>query len=108
MRDEVFTGLVALLEERFQEIDSDITVALGDSNGEYAALKARLLELERQYPFIEQVVEGKGELCLTSGQHAGFAEYMRLTDEAENIERMNLYLTGHRDCLAYLKRIGLL
>lgn len=108
MKDEVFSGLVELLEERFQEMDSDITVALKDNDGEYATLKAQLAELERQYPFIEQVVEGKGELRLTAEQHARFAEYMRITDEAENIERMNLYLTGHRDCFAYLKRIGLL
>ncbi|GHV06508.1 hypothetical protein FACS1894217_05320 [Clostridia bacterium] len=108
MKNEVFSGLVALLEERFQEMDSDITVKLADSDMEYAALKARIDELERQFPFIEKVLEGKDELRLTSEQHAGFAEYMRVTNEAENIERMNLYLSGHRDCFAYLKRIGLL
>jgi biopolymer transport protein ExbD len=106
MKDEVFSGLVALPPERFQEMDSDITVKLADSDTEYAALKVRLDELERQLPFIEKVLEGKDELHLTAEQHAGFAEYMRVTNEAENIERMNLYLAGHRDCFAYLKRIG--
>ncbi|GHU83326.1 hypothetical protein FACS1894196_3030 [Clostridia bacterium] len=108
MKDEVFSGLVALLEERFHEMDSDITVKLADSDMEYVALKARIDELERKFPFIEKVLEGTGELRMTAEQHAGFAEYMQVMDEAENIERMNLYLTGHRDCFAYLKRIGLL
>jgi hypothetical protein len=108
MKEEVFLGLVALLEERFHEMDSGITVKLADSDTEYAALKARLDELERQFPFIEKVLEGKDELRLTAEQHAGFAEFMRVTNEAENIERMNLYMAGHRDCFAYLKRIGLL
>ncbi|GHU54098.1 hypothetical protein FACS1894132_08180 [Clostridia bacterium] len=108
MKDEVFSGLVALLEERFHEMDSDITVKLADSDMEYVALKARIDEQERKFPFIEKVLEGKDELRLTAEQHAGFAEYMRVTNEAENIERMNLYLSGHHDCFAYLKKIGLL
>lgn len=62
------TRLAALLEERFETMDSDITVALPERDEKYAAL----------------------------------VEYIRVTDEAENRERLNLYLAGHRDCFAYL------
>jgi hypothetical protein len=72
MKDNVFSALVEQLEDRFQEMDSDITVALLKSDSEYAALKKRLAELESQFPFMERALEGKGELRLTAEEHAGF------------------------------------
>ena len=108
MQDSVFAKLLAQLEERFLEMDSDITVALPERDEKYAALRARLSELERQHPFIESVLDGEGAVHLTAEEHAGLVEFVRTTDEAENRERLNLYLAGHRDCIAYLKRIGLM
>jgi len=108
MQDDIFLGLLDQLEEKFLEIDSDLTVVLPERNEEYAKLKARQEELERQYPFIESVLDGEGEVKLTEEEHAGLVEYMRVTDKAENRERLNLYYAGHRNCLAYLKNIGLI
>jgi dsDNA-binding SOS-regulon protein len=54
------------------------------------------------------VLDGEGAVRLTAEEHAGLVEHTRTTDEAENRERLNLYLAGHRDCFAYLKKIGLL
>jgi hypothetical protein len=71
-------------------------------------LQARLKKLERQFPFIESVLDGEGAVGLTAEEHSGLVDYIRTTDEVENRERLNLYLAGHRDCFAYLKRIGLL
>jgi hypothetical protein len=107
MQEDIFSGLVTQLEERFQEMDSDITTALLDSDEGYAALRRQLGALEQRFP-IEKWLEGAGALTLTVEEHAGLVEYMRVTDEAENRERLNLYYAGHRDCFAYLKRIGLL
>ena len=108
MQDNIFDGLLAQLEERFEEMDSEITVALPERDEKYAALRARLEELERRFPFIESVLDGEGAVRLSAEEHVGLVEYNRTTDEAENRERLNLYLTGHRDCFAYLKKIGLL
>ena len=108
MQENIFAGLLAQLEERFLEMDSEITVALPERDEKYAALWARLSELERLYPFIESVLDGEGAVRLTAEEHAGLVEFIRTTDEAENRERLNVYLAGHRDCFAYLKRIGLL
>ncbi len=108
MQENIFAGLLAQLEERFEEMDSEITVALPERDEKYAALRARLNELEREYAFIESVLDGEGTVHLTAEEHAELVEFIRTTDEAENRERMNLYLAGHRDCFAYLKRIGLL
>ena len=108
MQEGIFSGLLAQLEERFEEMDSEITVALTERDEKYAALRARLEELERRFPFIESVMDGEGVVGLTTEEHAWLVEYIRTTDEAENRERLNLYLAGHRDCFAYLKQIGLL
>jgi hypothetical protein len=108
MRDNIFAGLLAQLEERFEEMDSEITIDLPERDEKYAALRARLEELERQFPFIETVLDGAGVVRLSAEEHSGLVEHIRTTDEAENRERLNLYLAGHRDCFAYLKRIGLL
>jgi hypothetical protein len=108
MKDEIFSGLVAQLEDRFQEMDSDITTALLDSDAEFAAMRKRQTEIEARFPFIESVLEGKGELSLSAEEHAGLVEYLKVTNEMEDRERLNLYYAGHRDCFAYLKRIGVI
>jgi hypothetical protein len=108
MKQDIFSALLTQLEDSFLELDSNITTALPERDEQYAALKKRLADLERRYPFIESVLDGKGEVHLTAAEHAGLVEYLRATDDAENRERLNLYLAGHRDCFAYLKRIGLM
>ena len=105
---DIFFELLAMLEDRFIEIDSDITTALRESDAEYVALKKQLTDLERQFPFIESVLDGEGDVSLTAEEHAGLVEYNRKANDADNRERLNLYFAGHRDCFAYLKRIGLL
>ena len=57
MNDEIFTGLVAQLEDRFQEMDSGLSTALIETDAEYAALAERRKELEVRFPFIESMLE---------------------------------------------------
>ncbi|MDR2501896.1 MAG: hypothetical protein LBC78_01455 [Oscillospiraceae bacterium] len=51
---------------------------------------------------------GNGVVSLSADDHAVLMEYISVTFKAENTERLNLCLAGHRDCFGYLKRIGLL
>jgi len=108
MKDEVFSGMVAQLEDVFQEMDSDLTAALIDTDEEYAAMWKRMIELEEKFPCIESVVEGEGVVSLNAEQHTGLVEYLRIVNKMEDRERLNLYYAGHRDCFAYLKKIGLI
>lgn len=108
MKEEIFSGLVAHIEEDFQEMDSEITTALKETDEEYVALCKHQSELEQRFPFIESALEGKGALNLSAEEHTGLVEYLSVTNEMENRERLNLYYAGHRDCFAYLKKIGVI
>jgi hypothetical protein len=89
-------------------LESETACALRKSDEEYAALVNRKKELEERFPFIESVLEGAGAVSLSEDEHAGLAECTDVSFKMESIERQSLYLAGHRDCLAYLKRIGAL
>jgi hypothetical protein len=108
MKDEIFSRLVAHIEDDFQAMDSKITIALRYTNEEYIRLSRRQTELEKRFPFIESALEGEGALNLTAEEHAGLVEYLGVRDEMENLERLNLYYAGHRDGFAYLKKIGVI
>ena len=108
MKEEIFSGLIARIEEEFQAMDSEITTALKETDEEYAALNKRRTELEARFPFIESALEGESALNLSAEEHAGLVEYLSVTNEMENRERLNLYYAGHRDCFAYLKKIGVM
>jgi len=104
--DDMFTDITARIDDAFMEIDSEATEILRESDEEYAAMRGRMTELSAKFPFIETMVDGSGDRALTAEECAGLAEYLRLSHESENRERLNLYYLGHRDCFAYLKRIG--
>ena len=108
MKEEIFSGLVAHIDDDFQAMESDITTALKETDEEYAALSKQQSVLQHRFPFIESALEGNGALNLSAEEHAGLVEYLSVTNEMENRERLNLYYAGHRDCFAYLKKIGVI
>ena len=108
MNDEIFTGLVAQLEDRFQEMDSGLSTALLETDATYTEIAEHRKELGKRFPFIESVLEGTGAVSLNAEEHAGLVEYLEITNEMENRERLNLYYAGHRDCFAYLRKIGVI
>ena len=105
-RIEDFPGLIALLEEMFGEMCSNLHVAMRDRDKEFAQLVKRCGDLSGR--FIEVALEGTGPLSLSAEEHGQLVEYLRLKNEMEERERLNIYYAGHRDCVAYLGRIGLL
>jgi hypothetical protein len=95
-------------DDSFLELESGIVAALRKSDEGYAELRKRKKELEERFPFIESVLEGAGAVSLSEDEHAGLSEHTDVSFDMERIERRSLYLAGHRDCLAYLRRVGAL
>ena len=56
--------------------------------------------------FGKDILDDDGELHLTSKEHEAFLEYFRLCLAADVLEREHLYVRGHADGFAYLKKIG--
>lgn len=61
---------------------------------------------EEKYPFIQQVTEGSGAICLSSEEHEIVRKYMSTMFQKEMMERCQIYFRGHTDGYAYLKKIG--
>lgn len=105
--DDIFTTIIERIDDAFMEIDSEAAATLQETDEEYAAMRERMTELSAKFPAIEPLVNGSsGNRTLSAEECVGLAEYLRLSHESENRERLNLYYLGHRDCFAYLKRIG--
>ena len=104
MRD-TYLDLPTRIEDGFAEIDSDIMIDLRDTNKEYADLQEQISNLKQQYPFIDKVMEGDGEIHLTDEEHAILLQYLRKFRKMDDMERLHIYFRGHTDAVAYLKKI---
>lgn len=104
MRD-TYLDLPSRIEDGFAEIDSDIMIDLRDTNKEYADLQEQISNLKQQYPFIDKVMEGDGEIHLTDEEHAILLQYLRKFRKMDDMERLHIYFRGHTDAVAYLKKI---
>ena len=104
-KDDKFFNLAERLEEQFQDIDGDACEVLGKQDDEYASVVRRINQISKDYPIIDKVTDGEGEISLTAEEHAAFVQYFELWAERDCLERKHLYFCGHTDCLAYLQKI---
>lgn len=105
MKDKFF-DLASRIEDSFAGIDSDIIVDMRNTNEEYAELHEEINEIKRNCPYISNVLSGKGEVQLSSSEHAKLVEYFNLMRQLEDMERQQIYFRGHTDAVSYLKKIG--
>ena len=103
MSDSYF-DLPSRIEDAFAEIDSDIVMDLLNTDEDYTALSERMDKLKTQYPVIDKMNEGSGEIRMTSEEHRAYADYLNLVRQMEDIERQHIYFRGHTDAVAYLKK----
>jgi hypothetical protein len=108
MNDNIYSWMIAQVEEQFLALDTDVTAELLKKDAEYADLRKRRKEMDNSHPFLEQALQGRDGLTLTAEQHETLVEYFNLYVEIENCERLHLYYAGHRDCFAYLRKIGVI
>lgn len=100
-----YFDLPSRIEDDFSEIDSKIVIDLRDTNEEYAALQQQISDLKKQYPFIDRLMEGEGEIHLTDAEHVAFLQYLRIFRKMDNMERLHIYFRGQTDAVSYLKKI---
>lgn len=103
MSDNYF-DLPSRIEDAFAEIDSDIVMDLLNTDEDYAGLSDRMDKLKTQYPVIDKVNEGSGEIRMTAEEHRAYVNYLNLVRQMEDMERQHIYFRGHTDAVAYLKK----
>ena len=106
MSEDYLSGMTKAINENFLELDSAIIAALPDNDEQYAEVLGQRKELVDRFPILESWNDGSGPLSLSAEERAALVRYMELAGEMENIERLAVYYAGHRDCFAYLKKIG--
>ena len=100
MKNELFTDLPQRIEEDYPEMENEMLLELRKKDEAYE-------ELHEQYPFIMEVLEGKGSVALTAEEHEILLNYLALYREMDEKERIHVYFRGHTDALAYLKKTGM-
>lgn len=103
--NEIYLDLASRLEDAFPEIDSDIVTDLRKNSEEYAEIQQQISDIKKQHPLIMKIMEGNGEIHLTTEEHAAFVQCLRLSRKLDDMERQQLYFRGHTDAIAYLKKI---
>ena len=102
---DTYFDLPSRLEDSFSEIDSDIVTDLRKTSEEYAEIQQQISDLKKRFPCIMKVMEDKGEIQLTTEEHAAFVQCLRLLRKLDDMERLQLYFRGHTDAVVYLKKI---
>ena len=73
-----YFDLPSRIEDAFAEIDSDIVMDLLNTGEDYAALSDRMDKLKTQYPVIDKMNEGSGEIRMTAEEHRAYLNYLNL------------------------------
>lgn len=100
-----YVDLPERIKADFLNMDGDIVVDLRSTDSEYQDLYRRYADMEKEYPFIDKVLEEAGEVTMTAEEHAAFVECMKLKRQLDDMERLHIYFKGHTDAFAYLKKI---
>ena len=101
-----YTPMIERISEEYDESDSNMVLELAATDQEYADLKQQMSDMKRQHPFIDELLEGDGEVQITAQEHEVLNQYFRLYLQADNMERKHIYFRGHTDGFSYLKKIG--
>ncbi|WP_315524270.1 DUF6664 family protein [Pseudoramibacter alactolyticus] len=107
MKNELFTDLPQRIEEDYPEMENEMLLELRKKDEAYEELHEQFYDIQGQYPFIMEVLEGKGSVALTAEEHEILLNYLALYREMDEKERIHVYFRGHTDALAYLKKTGM-
>lgn len=78
---------------------------------EYHEYYRDVSRLQEQFPIIDRLIEGQNlgqKVELTVKEQKAFKEYVGLQEDMRDMTEKEYYYRGHRDCLLYLIRCGML
>ena len=107
MKNDLFFDLPQRIEEDYPELENDMLLELRQKDKDYKQVHEQFYTMEEQYPFIMEVLEGKGRITLTEKEHAILLDYLALYRKMDEKERIHIYFRGHTDALAYLKKTSM-
>ena len=76
----------------------------------YSALYQQISKLKADNPVIGKVMDGSGDISLTTKEHKVLTECFCLRSRLDNMVCQRLYFRGHTNCncISYLKKVGAL
>lgn len=107
MKNDLFTDLPQRIEGDYPALENEMLLELRKKDKDYEQIHKQFYDMEEQYPFIMEVLEGKGRVVLTNEDHAILLEYLALYRKMDEKERIHIYFRGHTDALAYLKKVSM-
>ena len=102
------SNIIELIEATFDEVCEHICKDLRESNPEYMELMSEIATLIEEFPIIDNRSGIKGDVHLSAEENTALSRYQYLTILTGDLERLHIYLRGHRDSYAILKQIGAL
>ena len=101
-----YNNLAERIDKTFSEIENEICAYLRNNDSEYADMWQEVTRLENDFPVIQRVTAVSGAINLTAEEHHALTQYLNLKKDMGNIERKQIYISGHMDNTAYIKQIA--
>lgn len=101
-------SLVDKLRDAFMELDSDIMMRLHEESAEYRELFAQASAILSGNSQLCAIIDQGVPAALSEQDARALIEYINSKREYEDVERLELYIRGHMDCIAYLEKMGVL
>ena len=101
-------GLYDLRLCDFNELISDVKVALRNKNKEYKKLQDQLENIMDNHPNLQMIMEDDAEFNLTKTYCKMLRKLFELHIEIKAIEEQEIFFLGGREAYYYFKNIGIL
>lgn len=92
----------------FNELISDVKVALRNKNKEYKKLQDKLENIMDNHPNLQMIMEDNAELNLTKIDCKMLQKLFELHIEIQALEEQEIFFLGGREAYFYFKNIGIL
>lgn len=101
-------GMPEWMEELMEDVDMESVEMLRKYDGEYQRIMKERAEIQKKFPCIDKLLDGKGGITFSPEAQEAFQEYMRLNCNIDFRERQMYFWSGHIYSYEYLRKVGAL